>query len=251
MNKLIIGIVPTCQLNINDNPFDDKYTFINNYSKCIMNNNAIPIGLIMADGNLDLHVLDICDGFLFPGGKKLEKIHFEILLYALSNNKPVLGICLGMQVMAYFGILEKELKERNLNVTVDNMFKVYLENKDILEITDIKNNNHGNDIMKELVKCNKENLDKSKHDINILKNSILYKVYKQEKLNVYSLHTKTIKKYGDIFKISATATDGIIEALEYYDENYFIVGIQYHPELNNDQIFNYFINEVARRKINV
>lgn len=251
MKKVIIGIVPTCNLNINDNPFDDKYTFINNYSKCIMSNNAIPLGLLMSDGNLDLDVLQVCDGFLFPGGKKLEKVHFEILLHAIKYNKPVLGICLGMQVMAYFGVLEKAVREKNLPVNVDNLFKIYLENKNILEITDIKNNNHGNDIMKEIVDCNQINLNKSKHNINIFKDSRLYEIYKKEKLNVYTLHTKMTKKYGEIFTVSAKADDDVIEALEYYDKNYFIVGVQYHPELNNDKIFNYFITEVLRRKTNV
>ena len=247
--KAVIGIVPTCNLNKSDNPYDDKYTFINNYSKCIINNNGIPIGLLLNDGKSILDALDICDGFLFPGGKKLERIHFEILLYAINNNKPILGICLGMQVMAYFGILYDILKLRNLDITVDNLFEVYNENKKVFETTDINEGIHGYEIMKEIVNCNKENLENSKHDITVFKDSILYDVYKKENLNVYSMHIKAINKYGSVFNVSAKAPDGVIEALEYYDKNYFIVGVQYHPELNNDELFKRIIKEAEARNV--
>lgn len=247
--KAVIGIVPTCNLFRNDNPYDDKYTFINNYSKRIIDNGGIPVGLLLNDGKAILDVLDICDGFLFPGGKKLERIHFEILLYAINNNKPVLGICLGMQVMAYFGILYDILKLRNLDITVDNLFKVYNENKEVLEISDINEGIHGYKIMKEIVTCNKEALDNSKHDITIFNDSILYDVYKKNSLNVYSMHSKAINKYGSIFNVSAKASDNVIEALEYYDKNYFIIGVQYHPELNNDELFKRLIKEAEVRNV--
>lgn len=247
--KAVIGIVPTCNLFRNDNPYDDKYTFINNYSKRIIDNNGIPIGLLLNDGKANLDVLNVCDGFLFPGGKKLERIHFEILLYAINNNKPVLGICLGMQVMAYFGILYDILKLRNIDITVDNLFKVYNENKEVFQMSDISEGIHGYKIMKEIVNCNQESLEDSKHDIAVFKDSILYDVYKKENLNVYSMHSKAISKYGSIFNVSAKAPDGVIEALEYYNKNYFIIGVQYHPELNNDELFKRLIKEAGDRHV--
>lgn len=44
-------------------------------------------------------VLDYCDGIIFPGGKYVRKIDMEIMKYLYDNDKPTLGICLGMQVM--------------------------------------------------------------------------------------------------------------------------------------------------------
>ena len=112
--KVIIGIVPACKRN-DENPYEYRYSFINNYSKKILKNNALPIGILLNDCKMDEDILNICDGFLFPGGNRLEKFHLEILIHAIKYNKPVLGICLGMQVMVYYDILKKYIDELNMN----------------------------------------------------------------------------------------------------------------------------------------
>ena len=116
-------------------------------------------------------------------------------------------------------------------------------------MSDISEGIHGYKIMKEIVNCNQESLEDSKHDIAVFKDSILYDVYKKENLNVYSMHSKAISKYGSIFNVSAKAPDGVIEALEYYNKNYFIIGVQYHPELNNDELFKRLIKEAGDRHV--
>ena len=94
-----------------------------------------------------------------------------------------------------------------------------------------------------------KNLNKSKHEIYINKNSILYNIYKKDKINVYSMHLKQVKNIGSDLKISSYAEDNVIESLEYNDRNFFILGVQYHPELEKDtKLFNYFIKEVEMRK---
>ena len=73
----------------------------------------------------------------------------------------------------------------------------------------------------------------------------------EEAIEAYVLAAETAmtkekdKKYG--LKVTARANDNIIEALEYKDKWYFIIGVQYHPELDDDKIFKYFINEVTKR----
>lgn len=80
------------------------------------------------------------------------------------------------------------------------------------------------------------------------KASILADIYKKDSIDVYSLHTKQVVNIGDMFKISARAEDGVIEALEYNLNQNFLLGVQYHPELNDDKLFKYFLNEVRKRK---
>lgn len=81
--------------------------------------------------------------------------------------------------------------------------------------------------------------------------SILYSIYKTNKLSVVSLHSYDFKFVGKDFKASAKAIDGVNEAIEYNDPNYFILGVHFHPELDdNNLIFERLIAEGEKRKNN-
>lgn len=249
MKKVVIGIVPAVKKNL-DNPYEYKYIYLNSYSKMISDVNAIPFGLLLNDEDISEDALNMCDGFLFPGGKSLEKVHFSIILHALKCNKPILGICLGMQVLNYFSILKDILESKNIEVNEANLWNTFneVQNDDIFKLKDIDiPNMHGYKIMKDEVECNLDTLSKSRHDININKDSILYDIYNKDTINVLSLHLKQVTNVGSDFYVSAKATDDVIEALEYKDKKYFIVGVQYHPELDDKLIFERFINEVEKR----
>lgn len=60
--------------------------------------------LSMTDENKrDLvEVLNLCDGIIMPGGKEIFEYDRFICDYCIRCNKPVLGICLGMQIMSYY-----------------------------------------------------------------------------------------------------------------------------------------------------
>ena len=249
MKKIVIGIVPGVRKNI-DNPYEYKYIFLNNYSKMISEVEGIPFGLLPSDEVISEEQLNICDGFIFPGGRSLERFHFDIILHALKYNKPILGICLGMQVLNYFSILKDILVSRNMNINNDNLWEVFneVQDKDIFKLKDIPTPNvHGYQIMENKVECNLDTLAKSRHDININKDSILYTIYNTNKINVLSLHLKQVTNVGSDFYISAVSPDNIIEGLEYKDNNYFIIGVQYHPELDDKVLFKRFISEVSFR----
>lgn len=247
--KAVIGIVPGVRRNDN-NPYEFKYIFLNSYSKMTTKCGAVPFGLLLSDEDVLDEQLNMCDGFLFPGGKKLERAHFDIILHALKYNKPILGICLGMQVLNFFSVLKDILVKRNISINKENLWKIFneVENEEFFKLKDIKTPNiHGYEIMQDIKECNYDTLKESIHDINIDNNSILYDIYKTNKKSVLSLHLKQVTNVGSDFKVTARANDNIIEALEYKDKSYFIIGVQYHPELDDDKIFKYFINEVKKR----
>lgn len=85
------------------------------------------------------------------------------------------------------------------------------------------------------------------HTIIIEKDSILYEIFKKEKIMVNSFHHQAIKKVGNNLFISAKAKDGIIEAVESKKHPFFL-GVQFHIEyLIEDKrflnLFKFFISK--------
>lgn len=77
------------------------------------------------------------------------------------------------------------------------------------------------------------------HKVNIDKNSLLYKIFKKD-IYVNSRHNYKIKNLNG-YKVVSRCLD-VIEAIE-KEDNTFNVGIQWHPEdIDNEELFNYFIN---------
>lgn len=77
------------------------------------------------------------------------------------------------------------------------------------------------------------------HKVNIDKNSLLYKIFKKD-IYVNSRHNYKIKNLNG-YKVVGSCLD-VIEAIE-RDDNTFNVGVQWHPEdIDNEELFNYFIN---------
>lgn len=252
MNKVVIGIVPILKFSEEDNPFEDTCTFIDNYSNKIANENAIPIGLLLKDGKLDKNTLDICDSFIIPGGNRMYAIHFEIIEYAIKTKKPVLGICLGMQAMACYSRLKEYAIARNIEPTPENLviLRKELQKENIFMLEPLKKGHiHGEKIMNNEININEKNLLESRHNISIVPNTKLHTMLNKEEISVISLHSYRMYECGKDFKICASASDGTIEAIEANDESLWMIGLQYHPELeNNNHIWNEFIKASENNK---
>lgn len=114
------------------------------------------IGILNYDNNLiDTNVLNLCDAIIFQGGSDIYPYHFQILDYAIKHNIPVLGICMGHQIIGLYS--NNSTNEKDL----------------------IKINNHYNKL--------------TKHNINIKENSILYKIFGPS-LEVNTRHLYAIDK---------------------------------------------------------
>lgn len=80
------------------------------------------------------------------------------------------------------------------------------------------------------------------HKVNIDKNSLLYKIFKKD-IYVNSRHNYKIKNLNG-YKVVGSCLD-VIEAIE-RDDNTFNVGVQWHPEdIDNEELFDYFINSTT------
>jgi len=245
MEQSKIGIVTDRKILEANRPFKDSFNFINNFSKRIASSNAIPLGVLFPDGIFKEEYLDIYDGFLLTSGSKCYPYHLATIHYAITHNKPLLGICLGQQALGIYSYVIDKLEGQNIKPTYDKIIKFY---ETIMEDEEI--------FLKKIKGHNPEptfyysSISKSKHKILINENSLLKDIYMTNVIEEPSLHNFVVKESGKQFKVSATGEDGYIEALEYNNPNYFILGVQFHAELEstNDILFNRFIEETKKRK---
>ena len=218
MKKVIIGILATSNYMVTNDTFQDTYRYGNNYIKRIVENGGIPLLIPYVDEDIIEESLEMCDGLLLPGGSRIRPVDFRVLDYFYKHNKPVLGICMGMQTIAMYSLKNKIILKQ-----VDNHWpvNVYRDNQEILV-----------------------------HDDLISKNSKLYKIFNNEKIRVNSLHHNAITEVGEDFDISIRSDDNLIEGIEYKGEDKFVVGVQFHPEIlpQFNNLFKVFIEECQKRK---
>ena len=182
------------------------------------NNSAIEIiELSYVENNL-LDVT-ICDAIVFTGGidmDPIEKIEYAnaptefnlardqfemgVLEKALQEQKPILGICRGLQLI-----------------------NVYLGGTLHLDNGEPKNKIH-----------RRETEDKI-HPIQVEKDSLFYSIVKQDFGEVNSAHHQSIDILGTGLKAVAHTQDGVIEAIESANpELQFLIAVQWHPERMSD-----------------
>lgn len=207
MKNIVVGVIAR-----DDIIKETKVQIITKNNLKYLNNKCEFIGILNYDnGLINTNILSICDGLIFQGGSDIHPYHFQILEYAIKNNIPVLGICMGHQIIGLYS-----------QNTTDEQELIKIENHD----------------------------DKQKkHKIKILPNTNLYKIFGPE-LIVNTRHKEAIKKINKPFKISALSEDNVIEGIEYIDDNHFVIGVQFHPEdlENTENLYNYFLKEILKRK---
>lgn len=166
------------------------------------------IAVLTFDEKNDLNdILKYCDAIIKPGGTRIYDYEKYIYEYTYINDIPYLGICAGMQMMSQY----------NSDVSI------------------IRNNT-------ELEHCSK---NKYVHKIKIVSNTLLYRILKQDVIEVNSIHNYHISSSG-IHNINAYSEDGIIEGIENKNK-LFHLGVQWHPEglddINTYKIFTSFMDK--------
>lgn len=232
--KPIIGVMPLWD--------DEKESIwmLPGYVDGIHQAGGIPIILSLSTDETEIKRLaEMCDGFLFTGGHDVspklyheepmdglvsccevrDRMEIVYLHEAISADKPVLGICRGIQFInaALGGTLYQDLPLQ-----------------------------HSSDIEHH----QRPPYDVPIHDVRIVKDSPLYQCLKTETISVNSYHHQAVKMLADDFKVMAYAQDGIIEAV-YGPDHRFLWAVQWHPEFswktdpNSMKIFKAFIQAAA------
>ena len=153
----------------------------------------------------------IFDGVIFSGGGDIDPSYynevndgssknicslrdvFEVKLMrsALRSNKPILGICRGMQLINVFfgGKLNQDIKGHMQNAPRNIRDQLTL----------------------------------------VCKESLLYNIERRNEIFTNSFHHQSVKTLGHGLEIDAVAADGCIEAI-HAKEHRFCLGVQWHPE---------------------
>ena len=164
----------------------------------------------------------LCGGFLFCGGDDItpllfgeelktdrgttdlhtDRFHIRLMQHLLTLRLPVLAICRGMQVLniALGGTIFQDISLRRS--TSLNHMQLSSERSD---------------------PC---------HRNTVIQDSMLSDIFSKTEY-VNSFHHQCIHQLGEHLKISAAASDGIIEAIELEDHP-FAAGVQWHPECMMD-----------------
>lgn len=231
MSKIpIIGVIPLIDYG------RKSYWMIPGYMNGLIEAGAFPIILpIIADTESAETAVQMCDGFLFTGGQDVspeiyhnkrnyacgelspERDNMEKLILdeAMKQDKPILGICRGIQF---------------INATMDGTLWQDIPSQ----------------FSDEVIHCQKPPYDIPIHDVNIEMDSPLYALLKKELIPVNSYHHQGIRKLSPELKSMASAPDGLIEAV-YAPGHSFLWAVQWHPELayqrdeNSSLIFQEFV----------
>lgn len=122
MNNVTIGIITTEQIINNKN-----YECISKNNIKYLNNKCNYIGIMLYDkyNYIDTNILEKLDGIIFQGGIDIYPYYNQILEYAINHNIPVLGICMGMQLMGLYSVngIEEDLVKINNHFDTNHLIK--------------------------------------------------------------------------------------------------------------------------------
>lgn len=219
-----------------------KITLIDKYVEAILHAGGIPL-IIPAVTSKDLisSIFQKIDGVLLTGGGDIETLRYngenhprvygvdverdqleiDLVLSAVTNKKPLLGICRGIQIInvALGGDLYSDISDQRENSLRHDWFPDYP--RDMLA-----------------------------HEVLALNNSRLHEITGCDQMKVNSLHHQGIRSIAPGLTATAFAEDGIIEAVE-MDDHPFFLGVQWHPEWiynqnTTKQIFKTFIQTTIK-----
>ncbi|MBR4468540.1 MAG: gamma-glutamyl-gamma-aminobutyrate hydrolase family protein [Bacteroidales bacterium] len=192
----------------------------------------LPIEMSEADAD---RIVETCDGFLFTGGQDVapelygtkdatgavvpsaerDKLETLLLSKALQADKPILGICRGLQFINAFlgGTLWQDLPSQHPSDIVHRQDKPYVN---------------------------------PTHKVSL--SGDLRTLLGKDTLEVNTLHHQAIKDLGKDLIPMAESPDGLIEAVKMVGKR-FVCAVQWHPEYmfktdgDSLRVFSWFVRQ--------
>ncbi len=212
-NALLEGVADSGRHGVIENTVPQAYV------DAVEEAGGIPVIVpLVAQRATALQILSYLDGLLLSGGGDVDpglfgqephtklgvvdvakdRLESCLLSEALGVGMPILGICRGMQI---------------LNVAAGGTL-----------IQDIPSSSPAR-----IQHAQRATTATPSHMLRIKKGSRLANIVGTTKLRVNSYHHQAVDRVARGFAITATASDGIIEAIECKSRR-FVLGVQFHPE---------------------
>jgi putative glutamine amidotransferase len=193
------------------------YTLADEYVRCVADAGGAPLLLPHLEPEDAAGVLDVVDGVLVAGGGDVDPASYgatpagsketeaaadaselAVLRAARERRVPTLAICRGMQLLnvAYGGTLIQHLGDP------DTLHPVPDEPEAVLA---------------------------ARHEVTIEPGSRLARTLGEGRRTVNTIHHQAIDRLGAGLRVTATADDGIIEAVE-AEQDWDLLAVQWHPE---------------------
>ena len=231
--KPLVGVMPLWD--------DDKDSIwmLPGYLDGLKEAGATPVIIPLTEDPEEIsRLVDICDGILLTGGHDVtpaiygeeplegkvsccitrDNMEKLVLEDAMKKNKPVLGICRGIQFINAFlgGTLYQDLPSQHPTDIEHHQTPPY---------------------------------DIPVHDVNIKRSTPLYDCLGTDRISVNSYHHQAVKDVAPGLEIMAESEDGIVEAI-YMPSYGFLWAVQWHPEfsykkdVNSKKIFQAFVESL-------
>ncbi|WP_075619405.1 gamma-glutamyl-gamma-aminobutyrate hydrolase family protein [Paenisporosarcina indica] len=212
--KPIIGVTSFTELNGTD------YMITVDDANAVLQAGGLPVALpnLLDISDID-EIVQSIDGLYLTGGYDIdptlfgEEPHpklgnivpsrdaFELMLIRkfLELDKPILGVCRGCQILniAVGGDMYQDTGSQ-----VDH---------DILQHRQLAPKTHGS------------------HFVDVPKGTLLHQITGSERFKINSRHHQSNRYVPTPFRVSGTASDGVIEAIE-SEAHSFVLAVQWHPE---------------------
>ena len=224
MKQPLIGLVPLVDAA------RESYWMLPGYMQGVAQAGGVPVMLPLTDEDAALRKLaDACDGFLLTGGQDVspalygaapspqcgvtcparDAMETKLLALALAADKPVLGICRGLQFLNVHlgGTLYQDLPTEHPSPANHHQTRPY---------------------------------DAPVHTVTLTPGSPLQTLLGKDTLGVNSLHHQAIKALASGLQAMAVSEDGLTEAICLPGKK-FVWATQWHPELS------FRVNEDSRK----
>ena len=211
--KRVIGLIPLVD------EARESLWMLPGYMDGVAAAGGLPIMLPLTSDADDLDRLcELCDGFLLTGGHDVspecygqarlpvcgatsperDRMEAGVLRRAMALDKPVLGICRGIQFInaALGGTLWQDLPSQRPSAVAHRQRPPY---------------------------------DVPAHAVRVLANTPLARLLAVEALDVNSYHHQAIREIAAPLKPMALAPDGLVEAV-WHPGQRFLWAVQWHPE---------------------
>jgi putative glutamine amidotransferase len=215
------------------------------YYDCVSEAGGIPVMVPPLESESDLEsVLERLDGFVLVGGQDLDPrrdgfmLHptvrtleprrevFDRMLMRLiaQRRMPVFGIGAGLQLI-------NVSQGGNLFLHIPEDLPTAIPHKDLQDPA-------------------------HRHGLEVVPGSLMERVYGDGEIRVNSLHHMAIDEVARGFAVTARCPDGVVEAIESTQEDWFAMGTQFHPESDSAsaldlRIFEEFIDGVKSQPVEV